>query len=237
MTSAATSKRVTEWAHPSVQIRRRLFNNLLPALLFGATAAARGLGLLISAQRPVDPEFQVWLSHLLNLAHQSLSLLFLTLITLLFLTRDSPRGGRAGLPQMTVALLGTFIMNVAILQPATTQDWRVLALADLLLTVGLAFTLWAAASLKRCFGIAPEARGLVATGAYRLVRHPMYLGEFVAFLGLLLPVLGPFTLMIFVVFCLIQASRAALEERALGAAFPEYADYRGRTPAVLPWPR
>jgi protein-S-isoprenylcysteine O-methyltransferase Ste14 len=123
------------------------------------------------------------------------------------------------------------------MQPATSQDWRVLALADLLLAVGLAFAIYAAATLRHCFGLAPEARGLVTAGAYRLVRHPMYLGEFVAYLGVLLPVLGPLTLLIFALFCSFQACRAALEERTLAEAFPEYAAYRRRTPAVLPWPR
>jgi protein-S-isoprenylcysteine O-methyltransferase Ste14 len=77
----------------------------------------------------------------------------------------------------------------------------------------------------------------VTSGAYRLVRHPVYLGEFVAFIGLLLPVLAPLTLLIFSAFCLLQAVRARLEEQVLAATFPDYAAYRRRTPAVLPWPR
>ncbi len=49
--------------------------------------------------------------------------------------------------------------------------------------------------------------------------------------------LAPWTALLFAAFCACQAARAALEERALAAAFPEYADYRRRTPALLPWPR
>jgi protein-S-isoprenylcysteine O-methyltransferase Ste14 len=106
-----------------------------------------------------------------------------------------------------------------------------------MLIVGLAFTIYAAATLRRCFGIAPEARGLVTSGAYRLVRHPLYLGEFVAFLGALLPVFAPLPILIFILFCALQACRARLEEQVLAAAFPEYAGYRLRTPPFFPWPR
>jgi hypothetical protein len=87
-------------------------------------------------------------------------------------------------------------------QPVTAPDRRVLVLADSLLVGGLLFSIYAAASLRRCFGLAPEARELVTSGAYRLVRHPLYLGEFVAATGALLPVLAPLPMLIFGLFCL-----------------------------------
>jgi protein-S-isoprenylcysteine O-methyltransferase Ste14 len=233
----AASRRVRPLGH-SFHFGRRLFDSFLPALLFGAAALARCLSLLSQSQRgPTDPSLQAWLLYSLDLAHQGLSFLFLGLIATLFLVRHPPRGGRAGALPMGVALLGSFIMNAAAFQPVTTRDLHVLALADLLMALGLVFTLYTAASLRYCFGIAPEARGLVTSGPYRLVRHPMYLGEFVSWLGAILPVLSPLTLGIYGLFCALQASRAILEERVLAAAFPEYAAYRRRTPAVLPWPR
>src|SRR5687767_11129309 len=225
---------------PQVSVGRgqRLRDNVFPALLFTVATTVRGVSLLTSLQSsPSEPGVGAWSSFVLDLAHQSLSCLFLALISLLFLTRGTPQSGRARPLQFLIALLGTTVMTVALLQPATLQDWKVLLAADLLLTLGLGFTIYAALSLRRCFSIAPEARGLVVTGAYRLVRHPMYLGEFVASLGAILPVLGPFTLLIFVLFCVLQSGRAAMEERTLQAAFPEYEAYRLRTPAVLPWPR
>ena len=63
--------------------------------------------------------------------------------------------------------------------------------------------------------VLPEARGLVTTGAYRLVRHPLYLGEFVAMFGAMLPLLAPLTVSIFALFSLLQATRMVLEERVL----------------------
>jgi protein-S-isoprenylcysteine O-methyltransferase Ste14 len=221
-----------------VSLGRMLSDRLLPALVFGAAAAFKCLGLLVAAGRwPSDAGTQSWLTYGLDLMHQTLSVLFLALIATLFLVRHPPRGSRAGAVPFAVALMGSFVMNAAIVQPSTSRELHVLALADLLMVAGGAFTIYSLASLRHCFGIAPEARGLVTTGAYRLVRHPMYVGEFIACLGALLPVVAPLSAMIFAVFCLLQASRAALEERVLGATFPEYADYRRSTPAVLPWPR
>jgi len=42
---------------------------------------------------------------------------------------------------------------------------------------GLLLALWSLIVLGFSFSIAPEDRGIVARGPYRLVRHPMYLGE------------------------------------------------------------
>jgi uncharacterized protein len=221
----------------AMAVAKPVFDRLLPALLFGLLAPAKVKGVLQLLALPDDPSLQAWLTHALALGHGLLTFGFTILLAALFLTRKSPVGGRASPVAMAVALAGTFIMWIALAQPMTTDDWRVLALSDLLVGVGLAFAMYALGALRFCFGLAPEARGLVTDGAYRIVRHPVYLGEFVALFGALLPVLAPFTVLVFATFCVLQACRATLEESVLSETFADYAAYRRRTPALLPWPR
>jgi protein-S-isoprenylcysteine O-methyltransferase Ste14 len=213
------------------------FDRLIPAALFSAITVPSLNRLAQAWIAPVDLSAQSRLMHVLDLGHALLTLAFMGLMTILFLIRRTPVGGRAAPLARVIAVGGTFIMWFAFAQPNTSDDWRVFAIADLLMIFGLAFAAYAFGALRGCFGIAPEARGLVTSGAYRWVRHPAYLGEFVMAFGGLLPVLAPFTVVVFGLFCLLQARRAALEEAVLSATFSDYAAYRRRTPALLPWPR
>jgi len=91
-------------------------------------------------------------------------------------------------------------------------------------------------ALGRCFGVLPEARGLVTRGPYRLVRHPVYLGEIAALTGLTIAAPAPVHVAMLAVFIFAQLTRMRLEEAALTEAFPEYAAYAARTSRLLPLP-
>ena len=214
----------------------RLTDRWVPALLFAAAAGARGASVPGAAGRLVAAEdTAAGLTSVFELAGDVLAVLFCALVATLYLGRRAPRGRRAGSLAMATALAGTVLMNGILGRPVATADWWIVALADGMLAAGLALSIYAAASLGACFGLAAEARGLVTIGAYRLVRHPLYLGELIAALGALLPVLAPSTALVYGAFCLCQTARAVLEERTLAATYPNYADYRRRTPALLPW--
>jgi protein-S-isoprenylcysteine O-methyltransferase Ste14 len=105
-----------------------------------------------------------------------------------------------------------------------------LVVGDALILGGLVFSIASVSFLGRCFGVLPDARGLVTGGPYRLVRHPLYLGEIVAIFGMTVasanPALAGAAL---AVLAITQALRARYEEATLRAAFPGYADYAART--------
>jgi protein-S-isoprenylcysteine O-methyltransferase Ste14 len=111
----------------------------------------------------------------------------------------------------------------------TASAWP-LVVGDVLILGGLVFALTSVGFLGRCFGVLPDARGLVTGGPYRIVRHPLYLGEIVAILGMTVassnPALAGAAL---IVLAVTQAVRARYEEATLRAAFPGYADYAART--------
>lgn len=90
--------------------------------------------------------------------------------------------------------------------------------------------------LGRCFGVLPDARGIVTSGPYRFVRHPLYLGELGAVAAVAAAAPGPRNVLAFSVLTAAQLGRARLEERTLVRCFPEYADYRRRTPMLMPRP-
>ena len=80
----------------------------------------------------------------------------------------------------------------------------------------------------------PEARSLVTTGPYALSRHPLYLAETIAMLGVVLP-LADARLLLVLPFVFGQWLRVGWEEGVLAAEFPEYAAYASRVPRYFPW--
>lgn len=118
--------------------------------------------------------------------------------------------------------------------PDASTAWLVAGEAVALASCG--FLLASVLALGTCFGVLPEARGLVTRGPYRLVRHPVYLGELGACAGLVLGAPSAWNLTAAVVLLGAQLVRMRLEERALGTEFPEYAVYAAHTPRLIPMP-
>jgi protein-S-isoprenylcysteine O-methyltransferase Ste14 len=99
-------------------------------------------------------------------------------------------------------------------------------LAAAIQLTGFLISLWAKLSLRRSFGILPANRGVVTSGIYRFIRHPMYCGYFVRDLGFLLPNFGWQNLLVVIVHWSLQTGRILREERVLksDAAYGRYAE-------------
>jgi len=82
-------------------------------------------------------------------------------------------------------------------------------------TIGLAWAVYAKLSLGRSFGLLPARRGIVVNGAYRWVRHPIYLGYFVTHMGFLLANLTLQNLVVYTALYAMQVYRILREEKVL----------------------
>jgi protein-S-isoprenylcysteine O-methyltransferase Ste14 len=121
--------------------------------------------------------------------------------------------------------------------------WRVeparagLAAAGLLVA-GLGVGAWAlAANRPGNFNIRPEPKPggvLVTRGPYRWVRHPMYLAVLLVMAAACAAGDGRQWLL-WGGLVAVLAAKAAREERGLAIAHPDYAGYRARTRAIVPF--
>lgn len=81
--------------------------------------------------------------------------------------------------------------------------------------VGIAWHLFAKLSLGRSFGLLPANRGVVSSGAYRFMRHPIYAGYLLSEIGFLLTNFSTRNLVMIGTWMLLQIGRIVLEERVL----------------------
>ena len=93
--------------------------------------------------------------------------------------------------------------------------------------VGLLVVIGGKLSLGRSFGLIPANRGIVSTGLYRLVRHPIYLGYFITHVAFVAANPTFWNFAVLFVSDLAQLARAVCEERTL-AQDAEYRDYQAR---------
>ncbi len=211
---------------PFLLVRSAVLGRFLPALLWAVVSYPAFRSLLLSD-----------LSEPLESLRRGLAAAFAALAIALFLLRHPREGKRASLLPSVIAYAGTFCSLLLVGAPVLHRDPLLLAVSDVVCLAGFAWSLFALATLGRCFGIRPAARGLVTRGPYRLVRHPLYLGELTFALGIALPLLSPFTAVVWLLLAGLQLRRAINEEQTLAAAFPSYSEYRSRTGFLIPFGR
>jgi protein-S-isoprenylcysteine O-methyltransferase Ste14 len=101
------------------------------------------------------------------------------------------------------------------------------ALTVMISAIGLIIVALGKLSLGRSFGLTPANRGVVSTGLYRFLRHPIYLGYLITHLGFVLAHAGPWNLFVLLAADTALMARAVYEERTL-APDPAYRDYMTR---------
>lgn len=161
-------------------------------------------------------------------------LLFATLLIYLLLRRHPPISGSGGFFPRFAALAGTYLSTALIALPQLPAMSVWVQVGTLLTLMGTAFAVYALISLGRSISIMAEARALVTSGPYRVVRHPLYLGEQVALIGLMLQFFSYWAVALMAFQFTFQIYRMRYEERLLKRTFPEYGAYSAKTYRLIP---
>lgn len=105
-----------------------------------------------------------------------------------------------------------------------------------LVGLGVCLAALALPSLGTSFRVhpVPNGRGLRQTGLYALTRNPMYLGLILVALGICIHA-RPLAWLFFAFLCVVLTTKIAAEERFLTAAYPEFAEYRGKVKKLIPF--
>ncbi|HEX5225276.1 MAG TPA: methyltransferase [Solirubrobacteraceae bacterium] len=209
---------------------RRRPGRLAVPLFFLVAAVFTGIHAGADASRAIaHPSTHHWLGATYDLLRTGVVVAF----ALFTIGRAAPREPARN-PGALIVCAAAMIAVVAFAGPGPGVPSGLVIAGELL---AVAFCVWLLVSvsfLGRCFGVLPEARGLVTSGPYRLVRHPVYLGELGACAGLALAAPSAANGLVMCGFVVAQWVRMGMEERALRAAFPEYAAYARRTPRLFP---
>ena len=192
-------------------------------------AAFLGLGNVVNFVRSLPTLSVADPSTWLKPAASALVVAFYALVVVLYLRRGSAQATTGSRPAKVVAVVASWLPLALPYVSGTIASTRMLLTAEVLLVTGMVWSVVALRTLGRSFSIVAQARTVVRSGPYAVVRHPLYLGELVAALGIVLrapSVAG------FAVWCLLaglQIHRTRHEERILSEALPDYSSYRALT--------
>ena len=198
--------------------------------VFAVLTAATALeAVTVSREAVTEPLVRSWA----EAGYSILRLAVVAAFTFFVLVRGPSR--RPSRDPVAFAACAAAIAAVILLEPPPPSvATGLIVTGDVIALISCLWLLVSVIALGRCFGVLPEVRGLVTRGPYRVVRHPVYLGELGAYVGLVVAAPTGRNLALAVVFAAAQIVRSRLEETALAAEFPEYEEYAARTPRFLP---
>lgn len=111
-------------------------------------------------------------------------------------------------------------------------------LGAFLVAAGLGFSVSARRHLGRNWSasvVVKEDHALIRTGPYKHLRHPIYSGILLAFLGMAITI-GEWRGLLSLGLVMVSLARKSwVEEQRMGEVFPEYEQYRRGTAAIVPF--
>jgi protein-S-isoprenylcysteine O-methyltransferase Ste14 len=203
---------------------------LLILPIFGLLLTSNMVGICVEA-KALEPLSTIKVA---TLIHRMLVVGFYALVVFLYFIRSAARFTTKSLIVKTLAFIASFLPFAIPFLSSSTDNSRIMLSANLITISGMIISLYSLGALGKSFSIVPQARTLVQTGPYKLVRHPLYLGELISITGI---VLARFSISAMTIYCLIitlQIYRAVQEERLLAGVFPEYESYSLKKARFLP---
>lgn len=172
-----------------------------------------------------------------NTTRWTLLLLLVTESCTLMLLLLARRAQVRDLSPPTVAATLYAALCFVLLDPAGTLRLVPEQVGVLLLLCGTAWQFCAKLVLGRSFGLLPAQRGLVTSGPYRVMRHPIYFGYLISHVGFLLVNASWWNFAVLSVLYAAQLLRIRREEALLAVGCDtEYRRYRRRVRwCVLPF--
>jgi len=174
------------------------------------------------------------LVYAIHIVMQLSTIAFMLLAAAAVLARTRPSTKASGLEPRISALIGSFLIYGIALYPRRDLSVSLEAISTVLTMIGNIAAVAALYQLGRSFSIMAETRRLVITGPYRFVRHPLYLAEEIAMVGVFMQFASVWTALLLVVQIAFQLRRMHNEELVLAASFPEYDAYRHATARLIP---
>jgi protein-S-isoprenylcysteine O-methyltransferase Ste14 len=171
---------------------------------------------------------------LLDLTARLAGFVFMSLLIVFTVIRLPPKSESLGWIPRIVAIAGTFMSMTLVLLPQADVPPIVRTIAAAMVLVGTGLSAYCLTWLGRSFSIDAQARRLVTGGPYSIVRHPLYLCEALALVGISISNLSVWSVTIVGLNLALQYWRIVNEERVLASAFEEYDAYCRAVPQILP---
>jgi protein-S-isoprenylcysteine O-methyltransferase Ste14 len=221
--------RQTTIEYSSVPISRRWDRTAALPLVLWSSLACLGFFIQIAGQWPAKDSIAA-----VRIASELSSAAFLAQQAILLCIRQLPiLRAVSGIARFW-AITGAYFGFLILLLPKAPATTSMAVLSSLLLLFGTAGSIASLISLGKSYAIFPQARALKTGGMYRIIRHPLYASEQIAFFGLALQFRQPWGLLIALAGLTAQIPRMWYEEKTLEKAFPEYRDYAGGKARLIP---
>ena len=155
--------------------------------------------------------------------------------------QESPRSAVIHRTLLAIAaiLLGARWNDAGFLtQPVLPLSTILVAMGVALVVIGVAFAIWARRTLGSNWSAAvtvKEGHTLVRTGPYKVVRHPIYTGMLIGFLGTAMVIDETRGVLAIVLATAAFVYKSRVEEHRMQATFPAYDDYRRHSAALVPF--